>query len=196
MKLPKQCPKCKLRRFRETNKKIICEYCGWSMWKNPHQKAKELITPPSDSGAFSKDENTPNVFPKGAIHQKEMIRNKPELPRDEYQEWEKEDDFLNVKLPKEGGKNGTAREWAGSISHKRGDWIETEQNWHNGKRDWKTKDRDEDSQQKDKQYLSYDGEEEMIPRWWSKIHYFIYNGELVKIILEPVYIEKCQSSKQ
>jgi len=88
MKLPKQCPKCNLRRFRETNKKIICEDCGYTMWKSPYKKAKKLSQSPPSCSGFSKNGITPNVFPKGATsHQKEMIRNKPELPRDEYQEW-------------------------------------------------------------------------------------------------------------
>lgn len=40
---PKKCPVCNLGKFRETNKKIICESCGYSVWKNPiKQKEKEI----------------------------------------------------------------------------------------------------------------------------------------------------------
>jgi len=43
MKIPKQCPVCSFRNFKETPKKITCELCGWFMWKNPNrQKANSL----------------------------------------------------------------------------------------------------------------------------------------------------------
>jgi len=38
MIIPRQCPTCNLRNFRETNKKITCQLCGWFMWKNPNRQ--------------------------------------------------------------------------------------------------------------------------------------------------------------
>ena len=68
-----------------------------STLNSPHSKL---------TGVLSKDGNTPNKSnSKGAS--KYFQRNKPKLPR---KEWEQEDDFLNINLPKEDDKDGTARE--------------------------------------------------------------------------------------
>lgn len=52
MKLPKECPVCEYRKFRETEKKLICEACGWTIWKfnqkvilSSHQKPMERPKP-------------------------------------------------------------------------------------------------------------------------------------------------------
>lgn len=63
-----ECPICNLSRFRQTKGKVICSYCGYTIWKYekekyPIRQKTNKFSPKADSEISTKspDELTPNV---------------------------------------------------------------------------------------------------------------------------------------
>lgn len=72
MQIPSLCPVCGLNDLKQTPKKIICNKCGWMMWKNgkivhPHNHNKKTNKFSANSKRHIKSHriNTPNISNDG-----------------------------------------------------------------------------------------------------------------------------------